>query len=68
MDINEILINECGLEIANEKLAGKMRELMKHKDEENFKEKLQELIIDRDELAKGNMNVIKKYMGDVNNG
>lgn len=67
MDTND-LINEYGIEIARENLTNKMRKLMENKNDEKFKEKLQEIIMDRDEIAKGNINVIKKYMGDVKIG
>lgn len=62
MDKKEYIINEIGLEIARENLAKKMNyEIIK----KNNKEKIQQLIKDRDELDKGNIEVIKKYIGEL---
>lgn len=62
MDKKEYIINEIGLEIARENLAKKMNyEIIK----KNNKEKIQQLIRDRDELDKGNIEVIKKYIGEL---
>lgn len=55
------LINEYGIDIANQNLAKKMRKIMENKNDEDFKKKLEEIIIDRDEIAKGNLDIIKKY-------
>ena len=61
-DKKEYIINEIGLEIARENLAKKMNyEIIK----KNNKEKIQQLIKDRDELDKGNIEVIKKYIGEL---
>lgn len=65
MDKKEYILNEVGLEIARENIAKQMRVLMQQKNEKGTKEKIQQLIQDRDELEKGNMEVIKKYMGEL---
>lgn len=64
MDKKEYIINEIGLEIARENLAKEMRyEIMNN----NNKEKIKQLIKDRDELDKGNKEIIKKYVGELKN-
>ena len=62
MDKKEYIINEVGLEIARENLAKKMRETINNKRKI---EEIQQLILDRDELDKGNINIIKKYVGEL---
>lgn len=68
MDSAEYLLNEYGLDIASEKIAREMSKLIENKDDPKFKEKLEKLIIDREEILKGNMEIIKKYVGDVKIG
>lgn len=58
----EYIINEVGMTIAREKLAKIMRETNLNNCS---KKKLYELISDRDELDKGNVKIINKYMGDI---
>ncbi len=62
MDKKEYIINEVGLEIARENLAKKMQKTMMNKSKI---EEIQQLIIDRDELDKGNINIIRKYVGEL---
>ena len=62
MDKKEYIINEVGLEIARENLAKKMQKTMMNKSKI---EEIQHLIIDRDELDKGNINIIRKYVGEL---
>ena len=62
MDKKEYIINEVGLEIARENLAKKMQKTMMNKSKI---EEIQQLIIDRDELDKGNINIIIKYVGEL---
>ena len=62
MDKKEYIINEVGLEIARENLAKKMQKIMMNKSKI---EEIQQLIIDRDELDKGNINIIRKYVGEL---
>lgn len=66
MNKEEYILNEVGLEIAKENIAKQMRKLMEKKEEKGFKEKIQQLIQDRDELEKGNIEIIKKYVGELN--
>ncbi len=64
MDKKEYIINEVGLEIARENLAKEMKyEIINN----NNKEKIKQLIKDRDELDKGNKEIIKKYVGELKN-
>ena len=64
MDKKEYIINEVGLEIARENLAKEMKyEIINN----NNKEKIKQLIKDRDELDKGNKEIIKKYGGELKN-
>lgn len=63
MDKKEYIINEVGLEIARENLAKEM----KYEIINNNKEKIKQLIKDRDELDKGNKEIIKKYVGELKN-
>lgn len=64
MDKKEYIINEVGLEIARENLAKEMKyEIINN----NNKEKIKQLIKDRDELDKGNKEIIKKYLGELKN-
>ena len=58
----EYIINEVGLEIARENLAKKMQKTMMNKSKI---EEIQQLIIERDELDKGNINIIRKYVGEL---
>ena len=62
MDKKEYIINEVGLEIARENLAKKMQKTMMNTTKI---EEIQQLIIDRDELDKGNINIIRKYVGEL---
>lgn len=62
MDKKEYIINEVGLEIARKNLAKKMRKTINNKRKI---EEIQQLILDRDELDKGNINIIKKYVGEL---
>ena len=62
MDKKEYIINEVGLEIARENLAKKMQKTMMNKSKI---EEIQQLIIDRDELDKGNINILRKYVGEL---
>ena len=62
MDKKEYIINEVGLEIARENLAKKMQKTMMNKSKI---EEIQQLVIDRDELDKGNINIIRKYVGEL---
>lgn len=64
MDKKEYIINEVGLEIARENLAKEMKyEIINN----NNKEKIKQLIKDRDELDKGSKEIIKKYVGELKN-
>lgn len=64
MDKKEYIINEVGLEIARENLAKEMKyEIINN----NNKEKIKQLVKDRDELDKGNEEIIKKYVGELKN-
>lgn len=68
MDKEKYILNEVGLEIARENIANKMREMMESKtitDEENFKKLLGKLLRDREEIENGNIEVIKKYVGEI---
>ena len=63
----DLLLNEFGLEIAREKIArevGKLSIEYEKTQEPKIKKELQILILDRDEINKENMEVIKKYVGD----
>jgi len=64
----EYIINELGLQIARENIARQTKELLDDKNQKDFKEKLLNLMKDRDEIDKGNMEVIKKYVGELNIG
>ena len=68
MDTSGYLINEFGLDMASEKVTREMSKLIENKNDPDFKGKLEKLIIDREEILKGNMEVIKKYVGDVKIG
>ena len=59
------ILNEVGLQIARENIARQMRELLEYKQHENFKEEIIRLVKDRDEINKGNMEIIKKYIGGL---
>ncbi len=68
MDKEKYILNEVGLEIARENIANKMRKMMESKtmtDEENFKKLLGKLLRDREEIENGNIEVIKKYVGEI---
>ncbi len=63
----DLLLNEFGLEIAREKIArevGKLSIEYEKTQDPKIKKELQILILDRDEINKENMEVIKKYVGD----
>jgi len=64
MKNEEYILNEVGLEIARENIAKKMVLMMKKRDEKDFKSKLQQLFQDRDKIEKGNIETIKKYVGE----
>lgn len=66
MDNKEYLLNEVGLEIAKENIAKQMRKLMENQKDEELKNKIQQIIKDRDEIEKGNIEIIKKYLGELN--
>lgn len=68
MDSSEYLLNEFGIEIASENIVKEMSKVIEDKNNPKFKEKLEELILDREEILKGNLEVIKKYVGDVKIG
>lgn len=68
MDTSEYLINEFGIEIADEKIIREMSKVIENKNDPKFKEKLEQLIKDREEILKGNIEIIKKYVGDVKIG
>ena len=59
MDNKEYLLNEVGLEIAKENIAKQMRKLMENQKDEELKNKIQQIIKDRDEIEKGNIEIIK---------
>ena len=63
----DLLLNEFGLEIAREKIArevGKLSIEYEKTQDPKIKKELQILILDRDEINKENMEVIKKYVRD----
>ena len=65
MNDKEYLINEFGLEIAREKVVKQMADLMNKENEKDFKVIMAKLIKDRDEIEKGNLEIIKKYVGEM---
>ena len=54
MDTSEYILNEFGLDMASEKVTREMSKLIENKNDPDFKEKLEKLIIDREEILKGN--------------
>lgn len=68
MESSEYILNEFGIEIANEKIIKEMSKIIEDKNNSKFKERMEELISDREEVLKGNIEVIKKYVGDVKIG
>lgn len=62
-DKRDYIINEFGLELARENIAKQMTKLLENKNQEGFKRKMLELINDRDEINKGNKEIIEKYVG-----
>lgn len=64
----DFLLNEVGIEVAQEKIAqevGKLSIEYEKTRDSKIKDKIKELILDRDEIYKGNKEVIKKYVGDI---
>lgn len=68
MESSEYILNEFGIEIANEKIVKEMSKVIEDKNNPKFKERIEELISDREEVLKGNIEIIKKYVGDVKIG
>ena len=62
MDKKEYIINEVGLEIARKNLAKKMQKVKINKSKIY---EIQQLIKDKDELDKGNIDIIRKYVGEL---
>lgn len=62
-DKRDYIINEFGLELARENIAKQIMKLLENKNQEGFKGKMLELINDRDEINKGNKEIIEKYVG-----
>ena len=63
----DFLLNEVGIEVAQEKIAqdvGKLSLEYEKTRDQKIKQKIKELILDRDEIYKGNKEIIKKYVGD----
>ena len=63
----DFLLNEVGIEVAQEKIAqdvGKLSLKYEKTRDPKIKQKIKELILDRDEIYKGNKEIIKKYVGD----
>ncbi len=63
----DFLLNEVGIEVAQEKIAqdvGKLSLEYEKTRDPKIKQKIKELILDRDEIYKGNKEIIKKYVGD----
>lgn len=63
----DFLVNEVGIEVAQEKIAqdvGKLSLEYEKTRDPKIKQKIKELILDRDEIYKGNKEIIKKYVGD----
>ena len=66
MDKKEYLLNEFGINIARENLAKRMRKVLEEKDSKDIKHEIEEIIKDRDAIEKGNKEIIKKYVGEIN--
>lgn len=63
----DFLVNEVGIEVAQEKIAqdvGKLSLEYEKTRDPKIKQKIKELILDRDEIYKGNKEIIKKYVGE----
>ncbi len=63
----DFLLNEVGIEVAQEKIAqdvGKLSLEYEKTRDPKIKQKIKELILDRDEIYKGNKEIIKKYVGE----
>lgn len=61
-------LEEYGIDIAQEKIAkevGKLSIEYENTYEQKIREQIEELIKDRDEIYKGNKEIIKKYVGDI---
>lgn len=61
-------LKEYGIDIAQEKIAKEVSKLsIKYENthEQKIKDELEKLIKDRDEIYKGNKEIIKKYVGDI---
>lgn len=61
-------LEEYGIDIAQEKIAkevGKLSIEYENTHEQKIREQIEELIKDRDEIYKGNKEIIKKYVGDI---
>lgn len=66
-EYEEYIIDTVGMDIARENLAIKVRKLMENQDDPEFRKKFQKIIEDRDEINKGNKEVIRRYMGEMGN-
>ncbi len=62
----DYILNEVGIKIARENIAKLVKELLDNKEQEGFIEKMAILINDRDEINKGNIEIKKKYIGELN--
>ncbi len=61
-------LKEYGMDIAQEKIAKEVSKLSieyENTHEQKIKDELEKLIKDRDEIYKGNKEIIKKYVGDI---
>ena len=65
MDQNDYILNEVGVDIARQKLAEQIAILLDKQNQEDIKEHLAQLIVDRDLIDKGDMKTIKKYVRGV---
>lgn len=65
MDQNDYILNEVGVDIARQKLAEQIAILLDKQNQEDIKEHLAQLIVDRDLIDKGDMETIKKYVRGV---
>ncbi|HIU51588.1 MAG TPA: hypothetical protein IAB70_03060 [Candidatus Merdicola faecigallinarum] len=63
----DLMLNEVGIEVAQEKIAqevGKLTIEYEKTHDQKIKKSLEALILDRDEIYKGNEEIIRKYVGD----
>ena len=61
-------LKEYGMDITQEKIAKEVSKLSieyENTHEQKIKDELEKLIKDRDEIYKGNKEIIKKYVGDI---